>query len=78
MKSALVNLGQGMIKRILENLIFFKTKSTLSNLGHCGMKNTLKDLGHRIMKNIRECSKAHHKEYFGKFKIVLTELRIRA
>jgi len=42
----------------------------LSNLEYCGMQNTLNDLGQRIMKNIRKFSTAHHKEYFGKDRIV--------
>jgi len=42
------------------------------------MKNTLENLGHRLMENIRKCCTAHHKEYFGKFRIVLTELSIPA
>lgn len=66
MENALVNLGQGMIEIMLENLMVLKTKNMFSNLGYCGVKNTLKDLRHRIMKNIRKCSIAHHKEYFGK------------
>jgi hypothetical protein len=77
MENALVNLGQDMIESILENLMFLKTKNMFSNLGYCGMKNTLKHLRHRVMKNIRKCSIAHHKEYFGKVSIVLTELCIR-
>ena len=57
-------------KSVLEYLIFFKTKNMLSNLEYCGMQDTLIDLGQRIMKNIRKFSTAHHKEYFGKDRIV--------
>jgi len=57
-------------KSILEHVIFFKTKNMLSNLEYCGMQDTLIDLGQRIMKNIRKFSTAHHKEYFGKDRIV--------
>ena len=55
---------------LLEYLTFFKTKNMLSNLGYCRMHTTLKYLGQRITKNIKKISTAHHKEYFGKERIV--------
>ena len=58
------------IKGILEYLTFFKTKNMLINLGYCGMQTALKYLGQRITKNIKKFRTAHHKEYFGKERIV--------
>jgi hypothetical protein len=50
-----------MIKNILENSGFLKTKNMLGNLGYCVMMNTLKNLGQRINKALENYSTIHHK-----------------